>query len=47
MIMEITKALQSHGFNKKQIEQFMFYYNTAVKMEIPYPLYYAFMNIVS
>jgi len=45
--MDITKALQAHGFNKKQIDDFMFYYDIAVKMEIPYPLYYAFVNIVS
>jgi hypothetical protein len=46
-MMDITKALKAHGFNKKQIDSFMFYYDTAVKMEVPYPLYYAFVNIVS
>lgn len=45
--MELNKALAAHGFNKKQIESFMFYYEQAIQLKIPYPYYYAMINIVS
>ncbi len=40
----IKKRLEANGFNKKQIDRFMINYNHAIELNIPFPIYYAFLK---
>jgi hypothetical protein len=43
---DIEQRLKDEGFTQKQIDKFFDSYKRAVKENIPYPYYYALVNVI-
>lgn len=42
---DINKRLKELGFNNKYIDKFMIIYKRCMKLNIPYPFFYAFISL--